>query len=287
MASGSVFWLEVYAAWRTGSLALLSDAGHLLIDLSGLVLAYFALRWASRPATPQATYGFYRAEVLAAGVNGVLLVAIVLFLTVRAVERLRSPLADLDHGFVLWVAVVGLAANLVAARMLHHDAHENINTRGAYWNVLGDALASVGVIVSALLVRWTGSPSWDTYVTFLVAGIISWGALGLLRSSAAILLETAPPHLDMEEVKRSVEGLAGVLNVHDLHVWTLTPGEYSLTMHVSIRRETIPEFHHVTHAIEDLLAERYGLEHCTIQVEPEGLDPQSDRYDPVHGELPL
>lgn len=287
LASGSVFFLEVYGAWRTGSLALLSDAGHMLIDLSGLVLAYFALRWASRPATPQATYGFYRAEVLAAGINGVLLVGIVLFLVSRAVARLRSPLEELDATFVLWVALVGLGANVLAALMLHRDAQESINTRGAYWNVLGDAFASIGVVLSALLVRWTGDPSWDTHVTFLVAGIIAWGAVGLLRSSMAILLETAPPHLDMEDVKRSVEGLPGVVNVHDLHCWTLTPGEYSLTMHVSIERGSIPEFHHVTHAIEELLAERFGLQHCTIQVEPEGQDPDSDRFDPVHGELPL
>lgn len=287
VASGSVFWLEVYASWKTGSLALLSDAAHLLIDLSGLVLAYFALRWASRPATPQATYGFYRAEVLAAGANGVLLVGIVLFLVYRAFQRLRAPLADLDATFVLWVAVVGLGANVVAALMLHRDAQESINTRGAFWNVVGDAVASVGVILAALLVRWTGNPSWDTYVTFVVAGIIAYGAVGLLRSSVAILLEAAPKHLDMEQIKRSVEGIEGVVNVHDLHCWTLTPGQYSLTMHVSIEPDRALTFHHITHAIEDLLEERFGLEHCTIQVEPAGEDPESDRYDPVHGELPL
>lgn len=284
LATGSVFVLEVYAALRTGSLALLSDAGHLLVDLSGLVLAYIALRWASRPATPQATYGFYRAEVLAASVNGFLLVGIVVFLVYRAVDRLRSPLVELDHVFVLWVALVGLAANVVAALFLHRDAGENINTRGAFWNVVGDGLASVGVIASALLVRWTGDPGWDTYVTFLVAAIIAWGAAGLLRSSMAILLETAPPHVDMEDVKRAVEGIDGVVDVHDLHCWTLTPGQYALTMHVTIEQRRVPTFHGVTQAIEDLLEERFGLDHCTIQVEPEG--PAVDRFDSVQGELP-
>ncbi len=287
LASGSVLIVEVWASIRTGSLALLSDAGHLLIDLSGLVLAYFALRWASRPATPQATYGFYRAEVLAAGINGVLLVGIVLFLVYRAFERLRDPLPELDTSLVLIVALIGLAANIIAALMLHRDAQENINTRGAYWNVLGDAVASVGVVFSALLVRWTGNSSWDTYVTFLVAAIIAYGALGLLRASASILLETAPPHLDMADVKRAVEGLGDVVNVHDLHCWTLTPGQYSLTMHVSIAAAAVPRFHHVIHDIEELLLERFELDHCTIQVEPEGADPESDRFDPVHGELPL
>ncbi len=285
LASGSVFFVEVWASIRTGSLALLSDAGHLLVDLSGLVLAYFALRWASRPATPQATYGFYRAEVLAAGTNGVLLVGIVLFLVYRAFGRLRNPLTELDTTLVLIVALIGLAANIVAALMLHRDAQENINTRGAYWNVIGDALASVGVVASAVLVRWTGDSGWDTYVTFFVAAIIAYGAVGLLRTSAAILLETAPPHLDMADVKRAVEGLGDVVNVHDLHCWTLTPGQYSLTMHVSITQASVPRFHEVTQDIEDLLMERFALDHCTIQVEPEGEDPESDRFDPVNGEL--
>lgn len=282
-ASGSVFVVEVWAAWLTGSLALLSDAGHLLVDLSGLVIAYVALRIASRPATPQATYGFVRAEVLAAMLNGVLIFGVGAFIVIRAWRRLQDPLVDLDHSTVLWVAILGLVANLVAARILQHDAKESINTRAAWFNVLGDALASVGVIVSALLVRWTSNTAWDTYVSFLVAAIIVFAAWTLVRSSAAILLEVSPPGIRPGQVKRTVESLDDVVNVHDLHVWTHTPGQHSATLHVSIRSRAVPRFYKVTKDIEELLMERFGLDHCTIQVEPEGEDRVSDHFDPVEG----
>lgn len=278
--------VELWASFTTGSLALLSDAGHLLVDLSGLAVAYVALRVASRPATPQATFGFTRAEVLAAAFNGMLLVGIATFIVVRAVGRLQQPLEDLDHTTVLWVAVLGLAANLIAAQMLRRDAGENINTRGAWLNVLGDALASIGVIISALLVRWTGDPVWDTLVSFVVAGIILVGAFALVRSSTQILLEVAPPHIDPADVKRAVETVPDVVNVHDLHVWTHTPGRHSATLHASIRREAVPRFHRVVQEVEDVLMERFGLDHCTIQVEPQGADAVSDRFDPVRGVLP-
>ncbi len=283
LASGSVFVLEVWASIVTGSLALLSDAGHLLVDLSGLLIAYVALRIASRPATEWATYGFVRAEVLAATLNGFLLIGIGTFVVVRAIQRLQRPLDDLDATTVLWVAVLGLVANLVAARMLHADAKVNINTRGAWLNVLGDALASVGVIISALLVTWTGNTDWDTWVSFLVAGIIVASAIALIRTSASILLEVAPPGIKPATVKDAVESLADVVNVHDLHVWTHTPGRHSATLHVSITAASTDRFHTVIQDIEELLMERFGLDHCTIQVEPEGADRISDRFDPVRG----
>lgn len=285
-ASGTVLVVELWAAYVTGSLALLSDAGHLLVDLSGLVLAYFALLVASRPATPQATYGFFRAEVLAAAFNGLLLLGISGFILFRAWQRLQRPLPELDGTLILAVAVVGLIANLFAAKILHHDAQENINARGAFLNVLGDALASIGVIIGAVLIIVTGNTVWDTVVSVVVAVIIAYSAIRLIRSAVHILLEVAPPHMDLADVKRQVESLPSVVNVHDLHVWTLTPGRYSATLHVSIRRDRTPMFHEVIHEIENLLMERFGLDHCTIQVEPEGEDYVSDRFDPVEGRMP-
>ncbi len=277
---------EVWASLRTGSLALLADAGHLLVDLSGLVLAYVALRIASRPADPSATYGYARAEVLAAAINGLLVVGVAVGIVVSAVNRLRNPLPSLDTNLVLLVGLLGLLANVIAAMMLHRDAQENINTRGAWLNVMGDALASVGVIVATLAVRFTGDTVYDTLISFVVAVIIVVAAWGLLRGAVAILLERAPPHLQPADIKRAVEGLGDVVNVHDLHVWTLTPGEHSLSMHVSISRDSAPRFHSVTKDIEDLLAERFGLTHCTIQVEPEGEDAVSDVFDPVAQRIP-
>lgn len=277
---------ELWAAWRTGSLALLADAGHVFVDLSGLLLAYVALRIASRPADAQATFGYARAEVLAAAINGLLVVAIALSIVWRAVLRLRDPLDTLDTDLVLIVAAIGLAANVLAALVLRRDAQQNINARGAWMNVIGDTLASVGVILATLAVRWTGNTVWDTVVSFLVAAIIMVAAWSLLRGAVAVLLERAPPHLEPANIKRAVEGIPDVVNVHDLHVWTLTPGDHSLSMHVSIQRAAAGRFHDVTQQIEELLMERFGLGHCTIQVEPEGEDPVSDRFDPVRGEFP-
>jgi cobalt-zinc-cadmium efflux system protein len=281
VASVAILVVEVWGAVVTGSLALLADAGHVLTDISGLLLAYLALRFASRPATPQASYGYYRAEVLAAMLNGFLLVGIVVFLVFKAVERLRTPLPDLDSLTVLAVAVIALAVNILVAVLLRRDARENINAKGALWNVLGDALASIGVIVAAALVHFTGNVLWDTLVTFFVCAIILVGAWGLLRATLHVLMEATPAHIDLAQLKRVMEGVEGVVNVHDLHVWTLTPGRYSASMHATIERSRILDFHHVVHDMEGVLMERFGLSHCTIQVEPAGEDHVSDRYDPV------
>lgn len=284
-ASGTVFIAEVWASLRTGSLGLLSDAAHALVDITGLLLAYVALVVASRPASPQATFGYGRAEVLAAAINGVLVVGIAVAIVIRAIVRLRHPLDSLDTDLVLIVAGISLIANIVAAFVLRRNAQDNINSRGALVNVMGDALASLGVLLAALLVRLTGNTVWDTLVSFVVAGIILVAAWQLLRGAVAILLERAPPHLAPDEIKRTVESLPEVVNVHDLHVWTLTPGHHSLSMHVSITQEAARQFASAIEAIEDMLEERFGLDHCTIQVEPEGHDDVSDQYDPVHGEL--
>ena len=281
VASGTVLVVEVWASRVTGSLALLSDAAHLFVDLSGLLLAYVALRLASRPADDQATFGYLRMEVLAAAINGLLVAGMAVAIVWRAIRRLREPLDDLDVQTVLAVAVLGLVANLVAAWLLRRHAEDNINIKGAFLHVLGDALASVAVIVSAILVHVTGRTAWDTYVSFAVAAIIVVAAGGLLRGAVAILLERAPSHLAPRDIKDAVERLPDVHNVHDLHVWTLTPGRHSLSMHVTIAREATDRYVQVIEAIEDVLEVRFDLDHCTIQVEPEGHDPVSDRHDPV------
>jgi cobalt-zinc-cadmium efflux system protein len=285
IASGTVLVVELWASFRTGSLALLSDAGHLLVDLSGLIIAYIALRWASRPADPQATFGYARAEVLAAAINGLFVVGIAVAIVIRASQRLFFPLPELDTVLVLQVGLIGLAANVLAALLLRKDAAESINTKGALLNVMGDAVASVGVLAGTVLVHVTGDTRWDTIVSFFVAAIIVFAAWGLLRGAVAILLERAPPHLAPTDIKKAVESLPDVVNVHDLHVWTLTPGHHSLSMHVTITKEATSRFVEAIESIEELLLERFGLDHCTIQVEPEGHDEMSDHYNPVEGKV--
>lgn len=282
--SATILVVEVWASIRTGSLALLSDAGHVLVDLSGLIIAFVALKVASRPADAHATFGYARAEVLAAAINGLLVAGIAVAIVWRALMRFQEPLAELDTGLVFRVGALGLAANLLAAWLLHRDSRENINTRGAFLHVLGDAMASVAVLVGTLLVAVTGDTRWDTVVSVVVAGIIVIAAWGLLRGAIDILLERAPAHLAPADIMRTVEGLPDVVNVHDLHVWTLTPGQHSLSMHVSITKDSLGRFLEVIQSIEELLLERFGLSHCTIQVEPAGHDAASDQYNPVEGD---
>ncbi len=271
--------LEAWTAYVTGSLALLSDAGHLMVDLSGLAFAYWALRWAARPASDQATYGYYRAEVLAASLNGFLLIGVVAFVTVSAARRLSNPLEELATTQILIVAVIGLGANILAALFLHDHARTNINAQGAFLNVVGDALASLGVIIATLLVRWTGQTIYDTLVSFVVAGIIAWGAWSLLRSSLRILLELAPPHIDVDAVRNAVLAVDGVLDVHDLHVWTLTPGHHSASLHATVAPSQ-SDNHQILRRIEAVLSDEFELDHCTIQLEPPHATPSPMRGGP-------
>lgn len=186
----------------------------------------------------------------------------------RAAVRLRHPVDSLDTGAILLVAALGLAANLASAALLRRDARESLNTRGAYLDVVGDAVSSVGVLASALLVRLTGDVGWDTAVSFLVAAVILVSAARLLGSAGRILLESAPAHIDVEEVRRAVAAVPGVVGVHDLHVWTHTLGRHSATLHVTVAADALTEAHAVVQAIEETLRTRFGLRHCTVQAEP-------------------
>src|SRR5438094_67688 len=244
--------VEVLGALFTGSLALLADAGHMLTDVGALALALFAIWVAARPPTPAKTYGYYRAEILAALVNALVLLAVAGAILVEAYRRLRAP-PDVLGGPMLAVAVVGLAANLGCAWLLHADAGSSLNVRGAYLHVLGDALSSVGVVVAALVVVGTGWALADPLASVAIA--------------LNILLEGTPTHLDLAEVEAAIVRVDGVRRVHDLHVWTLTSGREAMSAHVVVADvgesdRLLRELHAVLHA-------RFGIDHTTVQLETE------------------
>ena len=258
--------VETIAALWTGSLALLADAAHMFADAGGLALALFAIWIASRPPTPAKTYGYYRAEILAALVNALVLLVVAGGILVEAYQRLRDPRVVLA-GPMLGVAAAGLVVNLVCAWLLRHGAAASLNVRAAYLEVLGDALSSAGVLVAAGVVLATGWTGADPLVSAAIAMLIAWRTWSLVTQAVNILLEGTPAHLELAEIEAAMVRVSGVRRVHDLHVWTLTSGREAMSAHVVVHdvREAerlLEELHHVLHA-------GFGIDHTTIQLETE------------------
>ncbi|EYB66543.1 cation diffusion facilitator family transporter [Deinococcus phoenicis] len=263
--TGTFLGVEVVFAFLSGSLALLSDAGHMLTDVAALALSLFAIRMGQRPADRKRTFGYRRSEILAAALNAGALFAIGLYILVEAYGRLRDPVA-VQTTPMLVVAVLGLTVNLISARILAGGAAGSLNVKSAYLEVLGDLLGSVAVIVGALVIRFTGLTWVDPVLGALIGLWVLPRTWTLLRASVNVLLEGVPEGLDLDALRADLRALPGVREVHDLHVWSVTGGEHNLTAHlVSAEAPAglLPQVHEV--------AERYGIEHTTVQVEPEGL----------------
>ncbi len=259
--------VEVVGGFVTGSLALLADAAHMLSDNLSLAIALFAAWLAARPAGPSRTFGYRRAEILAALFNGVTLVAISIWIFIEAGERFSDP-PEVEAGLMLAIAVGGLAVNAIAARILHaHSAH-SLNVSAAFRHVLADLLGSLGVIVAALIILATGWEYADPAVGVLIGLLVLASSWGILRDSTRILLEASPAGTDVEEVGRAICAMDGVKGVHDLHVWTITSGFPALAAHVIVGRDT--DCHAARREVEQMLAERFDLDHTTLQVEHEG-----------------
>lgn len=258
--------VEAVAAVLTGSLALLSDAGHMFTDVLGIAMALAAITAASRAATDShRTFGLYRLEVLAALANVILLTAVAIVVLVQAVRRFTDP-PDVPAGPMLVVAVGGLIVNIVAFALLRSGARESINVRGAYLEVIGDLLGSAGVIVAAVIIGLTGWSYADPIVAVLVALMILPRTFGLGRSTIRILVQAAPEHLDMTEVRARLAAVPGVCDVHDLHVWTLTSGMDVASAHLSL--EPAAELGAVLTTAREALHHDFAIDHATLQVEP-------------------
>jgi cobalt-zinc-cadmium efflux system protein len=259
--------VEVVGGVLANSIALLADAGHMLTDVAALGLALFVAWFSKQPSSPQKTYGYLRWEILAAFVNGATLLLISAGILVEAVVRLRHPEA-VGGGLMLGVAVAGLAANLVSARVLSGSSRENLNTRGAYLHVLGDLLATVGTIIAALLIRFTGWLMADPVASILTTVLIMGGAWRLVRESVDILLESTPAHIPMLAVRSQLEAIPGIESVHDVHVWAVTPAIVAMSAHCIVRE---PDQHqHVLEHIHDAMR-LFGIQHVTIQLEREDM----------------
>jgi cobalt-zinc-cadmium efflux system protein len=256
--------VEIAGGVLTGSLALLADAVHMLSDNVALVLALVAVWLATRPETSARTFGYKRAEVLAALANGVLLVALAIWIFVEAVIRLRHP-GDVLGGWMLLVALLGIAVNVAAGAVLARSRRGSINVEAAFRHVFADLLGSVGVAIAAVVILATGWVEADAVVSILIAALVVASAWSVLRDSTAILLESAPRGLDAEALGRRLAEAPGVVEVHDLHVWTITSGFTALSAHVLVRPGD--DCHARRRELEILLRDEFGIGHTTLQVD--------------------
>jgi cation diffusion facilitator family transporter len=264
----AVMAAEVVGALVSGSLALLADAGHMATDALGIGLALGAVTLAQRPPRGRRTFGWQRVEILAAVANGLLLAGVAVYVLVEAVRRFGDP-PDIGSGVMLAVAAVGLAVNLGGLALLHRGRGESLNVRGAYLEVLADALGSVAVIAAAVVIITTGWTPADTVASIAISLLVLPRAWSLLREAGDVLLEAAPRGVDLESVRAHILAVDGVLGVHDLHAWTITSGLPVLSAHVVVTDEALEAGHggRVLDALCVCLGDHFDVEHCTFQLE--------------------
>jgi len=258
--------VEFVAGWISGSLALLADAAHMLADASALGLSLFAAWFAERPATAEKTYGYYRTEILAALANGIALWLIVFGVGAKALQRLEHSSVIIDSGLMMAVALAGLIANLISGWVLMDHRTQSLNIQGAWLNVMSDALGSLGVVVAGALIRWRGWMVADPIASLLIGILIAASSWNLVKQSVNILLEGTPSHLRIPDVVEAMRSVAGVHEVHDVHLWTITTGMDAMSGHV-----IIDDVHRSAQILSELnarLSRQFHILHTTFQLEP-------------------
>jgi cobalt-zinc-cadmium efflux system protein len=269
--NAGILVLQVIGGLVSGSLALLADAGHMLTDSTGLLIALVAVSLAARPATSSRTFGLQRVEILAALTNGLLLVGVAVWVLIRAVDRWSQP-EQVDSGLMLAVALVGAAANTVGLLILRGGKDESLNLRGAYLEVLGDLMGSAAVVVAAVVIMLTGWTRADSIASLAIVVLILPRAWSLLRDVVDVLLEATPKGVDLTTVREHIREVPGVVDVHDLHAWTITSGVPVLSAHVVVDDACITDGRsgEVLDRLGECLGDHFDLDHCTFQLEPVG-----------------
>lgn len=257
---------EVIGGIVTNSLALLADAGHMLTDVGGLAFALFAINIAQRKTTEQRTYGYYRAEILAALANGIILIFVSIYILYEAVKRFQSP-PEVSSKNMLIIAVIGLVVNIAGMLILRKSSKQSLNMKGAYFEVLSDMLTSIGVIAAAIIMLATGWYYADPIISAGIGLFILPRTWILLKDAVGILLEGVPSDIKIAELKKAIAQIPGVISSHDLHVWSLTSGLNALSVHVVINKEAIPD--ETLKLITDKLTKGFTIAHTTIQIESE------------------
>ena len=266
MITAAYMVVEFVGGFWSHSLALVSDAGHMLTDVLALGLSLLAIRFATAPANAKKTYGFYRLEILAALANGVTLILLSGYIFYEAWQRFSSP-TEIRSGLMIIVALAGLAVNIAGFFILRSSSQENLNVRGAFLHVVGDLLSSVAVIIGGLIIRFTGWLLIDPILSVLIGVMILKGAYSLVKESVDILLEAAPSGIEGSEIEKALTGIKGVKALHHLHVWSLSSGIHALSTHVQIDDQMTSQSDALLAEIQELLEHGFGILHTTIQFE--------------------
>jgi cobalt-zinc-cadmium efflux system protein len=273
-ATAAVAVLECVGGIRAGSLALISDAAHVVMDVVALAIALAAAVQSKRPATQRQTYGFARYEILAALANGALLTAVTILIAVEAVRRFMHP--ELPAGALMaGIAAIGFAVNVAVGLILLRGDRGNLNLRAALLHVGGDALGAFGVIVGGVLILATGAAWIDPLLSLLVAAIIIAGVVRIVREATDVLLESAPGHVEVPAVRSRIGVVDGVVGVHDLHVWTIGSGAHALSAHVVLDDRKLSEASLIMRAIDAAMHDDFAITHVTVQFECESCDPDT------------
>ncbi len=269
LLSAVILVAEIVGGIVSHSLALLADAGHVAADVIALTLSWYGVRQAQRPPTGRMTFGFHRVGVLVAIVNALSILAIAIFILYEAFRRFQSP-TEVNSGLMSIIAVIGLAVNVFVALRLRSESHSNLNVRSAFWHAAGDALASVGVIAGGIIIALTGLNIVDPIVSVLISVIIVLAAWDIFRDGLRVLLEAAPRHLNTGAVSRSISLLPGVQEVHDVHIWSITPEIHAMSAHILVKGPDVRNLDAVRQNVETVLQKKYDITHTTLQMECRG-----------------
>ena len=261
-----MFVAELFGGILSNSLALIGDAGHMLMDSVALAVGMLAFKLARKPATKRRSYGYYRLEILAALANGILLVIVAFYVFYEAYHRFTGP-AEVKAPLMLVIAVVGLAVNVSSLYILWGVRKENLNVKGAFTHVLSDAISSVGVIVAAVIIYFTQAFVVDSLMGILIGGIILRSAFGLLSESGKILLEAVPEEIIVEDVIKEMENVEGVRSVHDLHLWSISSGINAMSGHIVVDDQRVSKAEQVSKKVTQMLKDHFNILNTTIQLE--------------------
>ena len=269
LATFALVAVELIAGYAAHSIALISDALHNLTDVPTMVISWLATRWAMRPPTPEKTYGYHRAGILAAFVNSVLLSLVAVFLIYESIERLRAPV-EIRTGLMLWVSVIALIVNSGITFAVHRGRRD-LNVRAIWIHNLGDALSNIAIIVGALVIRRTGADWLDPVLGMAIGAMVLWTAFGILRESAHILLEGLPRSIQLDDVAAAILKVEGVQEVHDIHIWTLGTDLHALSCHARIPDMHMEDSEKILSRVQEVLARDFQISHTTVQLERAGL----------------
>ena len=266
--TGMMTIVELAGGLISNSLALIGDAGHMFTDTLALGLSLFALNLAKRPASQTKTYGYYRAEILAALVNGTILILVSGYIFYEAYHRFVEP-PEVRGGLMLIVAAIGLAANVVGISVLRSAGSRNLNVKGAFLHMWSDTVSSLGVIAAGAIILLTGRTIADPIISIIIGLLILRGAGGLVLESINILLEAVPKHLDVGQINNAIQKIKGVKDVHDVHLWAITSGMYAMSCHLLIEDQMVSNCTQIVEEVNETLSQKFGISHSTVQLECE------------------